>query len=40
MADRATDTVMLSERIGVADLDGEHFPSAVVGAPFVGGRRR
>ena len=25
MADRATDTVMLSERIGVADLDGEHF---------------
>jgi hypothetical protein len=25
VADRATDTVMLSERIGVADLDGEHF---------------
>lgn len=25
MADSATDTVMLSERIGVADLDSEHF---------------
>ena len=25
IADSATDTVMLSERIGVADLDSEHF---------------
>jgi hypothetical protein len=25
MAASATDTVMLSERIGVADLDSEHF---------------
>lgn len=25
MADSATDTVMLSERIGVGDLDSEHF---------------
>jgi hypothetical protein len=25
MADRPTDTVMLSERIGAADLDSEHF---------------
>ena len=25
MADSATDTVMFSERIGVADLDSKHF---------------
>ena len=25
MDDSATDTVMLSERIGIADLDSEHF---------------
>ena len=25
MADSATDSVMLSERVGVADLDSEHF---------------
>ena len=25
MAERPTDTLMLSERIGVADLDSEHF---------------
>jgi hypothetical protein len=25
MADSATDRVMLSERVGVADLDSEHF---------------
>lgn len=25
MADRATDSVMLSERVGAADLDSEHF---------------
>lgn len=39
IADSATDTVMLSERIGVADLDSEHFRATAVGAPVVGGGR-
>jgi hypothetical protein len=32
MADSATDTVMLSERIGVADLDSEHFRAQLLDA--------